>query len=331
MEKWFNININVSACRIYGLVGGLTGNVSICTLSAIALDRFYVIKYPLNRAFSSLRVKICLGIVWGYGLFFAIIPSLNIGLGQYTPEGYLTSCSFDYLSPEKEVKIFILVYFCAAWILPFAIITFSYAHILNIVLARSMSTKQQRESFRHIREENKRKQEIKLSLTVLSVIFLWFAAWTPYSVVALLGVSGHKELITPICSMIPALFCKTASAIDPYVYALSHPKFKEELFAMFKRSKTKTPSKITTISKRPKKIAVEVNDEISEVENIELISIPGFTPQKEPPISSNIDTGENLRKYHKNFSITEMICFRPTFSNKSTSIRRIARRWSLKQ
>lgn len=49
------------------------------------------------------------------------------------------------------------------------------------------------ESGRHVKDEEKKKTEIRLALIVLSIIGLWFAAWTPYATVALLGISGNKE------------------------------------------------------------------------------------------------------------------------------------------
>ncbi|XP_049825912.1 opsin, ultraviolet-sensitive-like [Aethina tumida] len=251
-------------CRIYGVIGGLTGTVSISTLCAIAFDRFYVLKYPLKRAFSNFRVKIYLVFIWIYGIFFALIPVLNIGLGRYTPEGYLTSCSFDYLSPKMEDKIFI------------------------IVLTSSKSKKQKEDSRKHIRKEYKRKQILKLALTVLCAIVLWFTAWTPYAVVVLLGISGHKEAITPLCSMIPAIFCKTASAIDPYIYTLSDPKFRKELLTVWKGSKAK---RFSVIYLKPPKNAVE---KTRKMQNIELTQISGFMTQKEPTTSSNVGTNKRL-------------------------------------
>lgn len=59
------------------------------------------------------------------------------------------------------------------------------------------------------------------------VVALWFVSWTPYAVVALMGVSGRPP--GPLVSMLPALFCKTASCLDPYVYAVTHPRFRREL------------------------------------------------------------------------------------------------------
>lgn len=231
-----------------------------------------------------------------------MIPVLNIGLGQYTPEGYLTSCSFDYLSPKMEDKIFMFVYFCAAWVVPFLIITFSYIYIFSIVLTSSKSKKQKEDSRKHIRKEYKRKQILKLALTVLCAIVLWFTAWTPYAVVVLLGISGHKEAITPLCSMIPAIFCKTASAIDPYIYTLSDPKFRKELLMVWKGSKAK---RFSVIYLKPPKNAVE---RTRKMQNIELTQISGFMTQKEPTTSSNVGTNKRL---------VAMIYYKPSNSKNS--------------
>lgn len=34
-----------------------------------------------------------------------------------------------------------------------------------------------------------------------------------------------RELLTPISTMLPSLFAKTVSCIDPWIYAISHPKY----------------------------------------------------------------------------------------------------------
>lgn len=220
-------------CRIYGFVGGLSGTLSICTLAAISLNRYYVIKFPLNMRFTSTRSKLCIIIAWIYSVIFASIPLFDSPLGSYVPEGYLTSCSFDYLSPVAEVKIFILIFFVAAWAVPFTMITFCYIHIWIAVLETRNVAKTGKESSRNIKEDEKRRQDLKLAGTIFLIIILWFTAWTPYAVVALLGISNNSKLITPLASMIPALFCKTASCIDPFIYAITNPKFKYEVKKCF--------------------------------------------------------------------------------------------------
>ena len=228
-------------CKLYGFMGGISGTVSICTLSLISLDRCCVIRNPLRS--KPFRVKAFLLVIWIYGATFSVIPSLDFGLGSYVPEGYLISCSYDYLTSDHQVRYFILSFFVAAWVVPFSVIVTSYAIILRVVASTSNFVKNDphsRESRRFSKRDEKIKQEVKLAIVALSLIMLWFVAWTPYATVSLLGIAGKKEWITPLGSMVPALFCKTASCVDPYVYALSHPRFRAELMSLLGRRRAPT-------------------------------------------------------------------------------------------
>lgn len=220
-------------------MGGISGTVSICLLSAISFDRFHVVKYPLTRQPSYSRTKAFVIISWIYGGVFSIIPALDIGFGAYVPEAYLISCSFDYLTDNIKIKMFILVFCVAAWVVPLCVIVFSYINIVSVVINGRNSTNVFEHSHRHIKKKEKIEQEIKVAIIVLIVICVWFIAWTPYTVVALLGIAGRKDMITPLGSMVPALFCKLASCLDPYIYALSHSKFKGALQQIFKTSSAK--------------------------------------------------------------------------------------------
>lgn len=80
--------------------------------------------------------------------------------------------------------------------------------------------------------KDRNKTELKLAAVVFGIIALWFIAWTPYAIVALLGISKYRFLLTPFGSMLPAFFCKTAACLNPYVYALTHPRFRQEIQRM---------------------------------------------------------------------------------------------------
>lgn len=210
---------------MYGFFGGLTGTVSIATLTAISIDRYHVVVYPLDplRSTTRLRSRLMVAFVWVYSFTFAVVPALDIGFSKYVPEGYLTSCSFDYLDRTTKARIFMFIFFIFAWLVPFTLITYCYFYILKVVAsANSIQS-----------SKDKNKTEVKLAIIVICVIGLWFTAWTPYSIVALLGISGNEDKLTPFGSMIPAVFCKTAACIDPYVYALTHPRFRMEFGRLF--------------------------------------------------------------------------------------------------
>ncbi|XP_055377260.1 opsin, ultraviolet-sensitive [Condylostylus longicornis] len=247
-------------CRIYGFLGGLTGCVSITTLTAISIDRYHVIVYPLEplRGTTKIRTRLILLFLWTYSLIFASIPALDIGLSQYVPEGFLTTCSFDYLSKKDDAKIFMFTFFIGAYILPFLIISYCYFYILKVVIsANSIQS-----------SKDKNKTEFKLTAIVSGIISLWFLAWTPYAVVALIGISGNEYYLTPLCSMVPAIFCKISACINPYVYAVTHPRFRLEFRKMFlgedmsvKRTSTFRSSTLSSIRHHSVKAAVSATQD----------------------------------------------------------------------
>ncbi len=60
-------------------------------------------------------------------------------------------------------------------------------------------------------------------------VSLWAGIWTPYAFVVLTAVIGSKSSITPLMSQVPAFVAKIASCLNPVVYAMSHPKYREAL------------------------------------------------------------------------------------------------------
>lgn len=147
------------------------------------------------------------------------MPALDVGLSVYVPEGYLTTCSFDYLNKETPARIFMALFFVAAYCIPLISIVYSYFYILKVVFMAN----------RIQSNKDKAKTEQKLTFIVAAIIGLWFIAWSPYAIVAMMGVFGQEQHITPLGSMIPALFCKTAACVDPYLYAATHPRFRVEV------------------------------------------------------------------------------------------------------
>lgn len=94
--------------------------------------RYLVLSHPLNsdkwptRSWAYFMTLLA----WLYSALFASLPLF--GVGKYVPEGYLTGCSFDYMSNDMTTRIFILAFFIGAWIVPMIIIVGSYLSIIRI-------------------------------------------------------------------------------------------------------------------------------------------------------------------------------------------------------
>ncbi|XP_032796187.2 opsin-2 [Daphnia magna] len=217
-------------CLVYGFMSGLTGTTSIMSLAAIAIDRYLVISQPLNinRKQTRTRAYVTSCCIWFYSAIFASLPLF--GIGKYVPEGYLTSCSFDYLSDDVKTRIFILVFFVAAWVVPFCTITGCYTAIVWYVRKARIELSHQQSATRNAaagwRQSN---IEVVIAKIVLGLVMMWMISWTPYALVALLGISGNQNRLTPGMTMLPALFAKCSACVNPIVYTLTHPKIKKEM------------------------------------------------------------------------------------------------------
>ncbi len=75
--------------------------------------------------------------------------------------------------------------------------------------------------------------ELKIAKVAVTAVILWAAAWTPYAVVMMIQAFGDRSLITPMVAQIPSILTKTASSYNPFVFAISHPKYREELAKRF--------------------------------------------------------------------------------------------------
>lgn len=82
------------------------------------------------------------------------------------------------------------------------------------------------ESLRSNQNQQNTSVEIRIAKAAITVCFLFVASWTPYAVLALIGAFGNQALLTPGVTMIPACACKFVACVDPYVYAISHPRYR---------------------------------------------------------------------------------------------------------
>ncbi|PNF37095.1 Opsin, ultraviolet-sensitive [Cryptotermes secundus] len=221
------------ACQIFAFIGSCSGIGAALTNACIAYDRYTTIARPFDGRVTKGRALVMLIFVWAYTLPWAIMPLLEVW-GRFVPEGFLTSCSFDYLTTTPENQFFVVTIFIFSYALPMSLIIYFYSQIVSHVVnhektLREQAKKMNVESLRSNQQQNQMTDEIRISKAAISICFLFVASWTPYAVMALIGAFGNQDLLTPSVSMIPALSCKFVACLDPYVYAISHPRYRLEL------------------------------------------------------------------------------------------------------
>ncbi|XP_065566439.1 compound eye opsin BCRH1-like isoform X2 [Artemia franciscana] len=130
------------ACIIHAWFGTVFGFGQMLTLSVIAYDRFYVITKGMTGSPPSYkRSSLLLIYVWTVSLFWGSSPLF--GLGRFTLDGILSSCSYDYISREMNVYIYIAGAWFNGFVVPITQIIYCYFFIVRAVFIHEKQLKVQ--------------------------------------------------------------------------------------------------------------------------------------------------------------------------------------------
>ena len=146
----------------------------------------------------------------------------------------MTSCTFDYLTDTFDNHLFVGVIFTCSYVIPMSMILYFYSKIVGHVvnhekILREQAKKMNVDSLRSNQAAANQSAEVRIAKAAITICFLFVASWTPYGVLALIGAFGDSSLLTPGVTMIPACTCKFVACLDPWIYAISHPRYRLEL------------------------------------------------------------------------------------------------------
>ncbi|XP_068901576.1 opsin, ultraviolet-sensitive-like isoform X2 [Tenebrio molitor] len=220
-------------CQIFAFIGSLSGIGAGMTNACIAYDRYTTITKPFDGKLTRTKALVMIIGIWIYTIPWAVLPLLEIW-GRFVPEGFLTSCSFDYLTDTFDNHTFVVVIFICSYVIPMIMIIYFYSQIVSKVFSHEKALREQAkkmnvESLRSNQAQATQSAELRIAKAAIAICSLFVASWTPYAVLALIGTFGDQSLLTPGVTMVPACACKFVACLDPYVYAISHPRYRIEL------------------------------------------------------------------------------------------------------
>nr|AMH38606.1 opsin Rh1 [Platyeriocheir formosa] len=216
-------------CEIYAALGAITGVCSIWTLCMISFDRYNIICNGFNGPkLTQGKATFMCALAWIISVGWSLPPFF--GWGSYTLEGILDSCSYDYFTRDMNTITYNICIFIFDFFLPASVIVFSYVFIVKAIFAHEAAMRAQAKKMNvtnlRSNEAETQRAEIRIAKTALVNVSLWFICWTPYAAITIQGLLGNAEGITPLLTTLPALLAKSCSCYNPFVYAISHPKFR---------------------------------------------------------------------------------------------------------
>ncbi|KAL3309821.1 Melanopsin, partial [Cichlidogyrus casuarinus] len=211
-------------CIFYGLLGSVTGFVSLETNAMIAIERLMIIARPLGNLgkIDKYHRYLMVLLTWILAIAWSVPPLL--GYGRIVLEGFHTHCSMDFISKDFGTKVYMTVILGFGFCSNILIIGYCYTNV-SLFLRR------------HEKEmcafDRRRANYNRTELRATKVAFMCFAgflfSWLPYAMTALLAILGKHEALTPFILEFPSLFTKTSALYNPIIYAISHPKFRKRL------------------------------------------------------------------------------------------------------
>lgn len=150
----------------------------------------------------------------------------------------MTSCTIDYLTKDPLSASYTIIYAIFVYFIPLAVILYSYFFIVLTVAKhektlRDQARKMNVASLRTNVDAGKTSAEMRLAKIAVVTVSLWFGAWTPYLVIAWMGILTNGDRLTPLNTIWGSVFAKSAACYNPIVYAISHPRYRQALIQKF--------------------------------------------------------------------------------------------------
>ncbi|XP_015710932.1 opsin-5-like [Coturnix japonica] len=212
-------------CLFYAFCGLFFGICSLSTLTLLSVVCCLKICFPAyGNRFRRKHGQILIACAWTYAAIFACSPLAH--WGEYGEEPYGTACCIDWQSTNIDVlsMSYTVVLFVFCFIFPCGVIVTSYSLILVTVKESRRAVEQ------HVSGPNRinNVQTITVKLSI-AVCIGFFAAWSPYAIIAMWAAFGSIDKIPPLAFAIPAVFAKSSTLYNPVIHLLLKPNFRSTI------------------------------------------------------------------------------------------------------
>ncbi|XP_022783626.1 RYamide receptor-like [Stylophora pistillata] len=216
-------------CKVVGYSQDVSIACSVLTLTAISIDRFMVVMFPLKRATLNHKARSIVIPIWIISIVMCS-PLLYVNqLSEYEGEFLCYEEWTPLLFSESDPpgRSYTITHFSLLYVLPLIVITVLYSGITIKVWNRQIPGQRH---LRHVRPHSAARKKLVRMLIV--IVCLFAVSWLPYHVIFLLLFYSKKYLVCQIPETVSfyCLFVGHAnSAMNPCVYFAIHKEYRRGL------------------------------------------------------------------------------------------------------
>ncbi|RUS78670.1 hypothetical protein EGW08_013558, partial [Elysia chlorotica] len=219
--------------------------VSVLTLSAIAVERWWAICYPLRFKSTLPRARKIIILIWVVALLCAIPEAITAGKKQYDFPGNYTSPYLIVCKPlwdDLNQSIYQILQAVFFYFLPMGMMALTYTHVANVLWRHEIPgvvvyTKSHSQSRKYMLDSNRNSQDDqiisrrKAARMLIAIVIMFGICYLPVHVMNILryfnvSASSHERVI--IQNLMSHWLPYFNSALNPIIYNFMSAKFRKE-------------------------------------------------------------------------------------------------------
>ncbi|KAK3092102.1 hypothetical protein FSP39_025173 [Pinctada imbricata] len=236
-ETWF---FGHAMCKIALYLQTVSVSVSVLTLSAISVERWYAICYPLRFKSTRKRAQIIVVIIWVVSCLVALPEIIVAKTKHYFPVEftiYLTSCGPGW--SKSKVVIYQGTLMVILYIFPIALMAFTYTKIAIVLWTGAIpgaveTTQAPMMNSKVTKADEQLESRRKAAKMLITVVVVFAMCYFPVHLLNVLRYTGvlkadpHHPDPTIVLALISHLLPYINSSINPVIYNFMSAKFRKE-------------------------------------------------------------------------------------------------------
>ncbi|XP_064605991.1 orexin receptor type 2-like [Liolophura sinensis] len=226
MESWF---IGREMCKVLQFLQVVSVSVSVLTLSAISVERWYAICLPLKFKTTANRTRNMIIIIWIISIIIAIPEAVFMDTHRTVPANVsdlLIICRPTDPDKQQHYQLFVMI---GLYFIPGGLLAVAYIHIVIVLWRNQIPGAVECSSQPMDQKIQSRRRAAKM---LIAVVVCFFVCYFPVHLLNILRYTQQLHSLSPTLTRVLALgshfLCYFNSALNPVIYNFMSGKFRKE-------------------------------------------------------------------------------------------------------
>ncbi|XP_043554413.1 prolactin releasing hormone 2 receptor [Chiloscyllium plagiosum] len=237
-------------CYFITLMQSTTVYVSVLSLTAIAVDRYVVVAYPIHQR---IRPRYCVYIV-----AFIWLVSIGVSMPSYLHTNYfalkhagynMLICEENWTNLEEQRLVYSCVMLLLSYMLPLSAVSISYCAISHHLKKSKVPGEASYNQEKWSRRRRRRRTFWMLAISALSFALCWLPLQT-VNLIRDIDINIIDKSYVNVIQVSCHLVAMSSACYNPFIYASLHNKFRVQLRNLLFSNKRQTTSSTVSQTSR---------------------------------------------------------------------------------